>query len=33
MHDNEKCGRKMLEALPQIISKLKKKGFNFGVIN
>lgn len=32
MHDNIKCGEKMLEALPQIIQQLKAKGFVFEVI-
>lgn len=32
MHDNEKCGNKMLEALPEVIKKLNAKGFNFDVL-
>ncbi len=31
MHDNEKCGHKMLEALPFILEKLIAKGFKFDV--
>lgn len=31
MHDNEKCGAKMLEALPVILEKLIEKGFVFNV--
>lgn len=30
MHDNEKCGMKMLESLPTIITELKCKGYQFG---
>lgn len=33
MHDNEKCGNKMLEALPTIIQKLKDSGFTFDVLS
>lgn len=29
MHDNEKCGNKMLEALPQILECLIEKGYKF----
>ena len=32
MHDNENCGDKMLISLPQIIVKLKEKGFLFRTI-
>jgi peptidoglycan/xylan/chitin deacetylase (PgdA/CDA1 family) len=32
LHDNSKCGEKMLEALPQIIHQLKAKGFVFETI-
>lgn len=32
MHDNEKCGKKMLESLPTILKELKKKGFEFGLL-
>ena len=32
LHDNDKCGEKMLEALPLIIDKLKQKGFQFEAI-
>lgn len=32
MHDNEKCGDKMLEILPKVITELLDKGFNFQVI-
>lgn len=32
MHDNEKCGAKMLEILPKVITALQDKGFNFQVI-
>ena len=32
MHDNEKCGEKMLEILPKVIAQLLEKGFNFQVI-
>jgi peptidoglycan/xylan/chitin deacetylase (PgdA/CDA1 family) len=30
LHDNEKCGEKMLQSLPSIIQQLQEKGFNFG---
>ena len=32
MHDNIKCGEKMLEALPKIIHQLKEKGFVFEAV-
>lgn len=32
MHDNEKCGQKMLSALPQILETLKEKGFKFDTL-
>ncbi len=32
MHDNEKCGNKMLAALPRIIQSLLEKGFQFEII-
>jgi peptidoglycan/xylan/chitin deacetylase (PgdA/CDA1 family) len=32
LHDNSKCGEKMLEALPQIIHQLKAKGLVFETI-
>lgn len=32
LHDNEKCGAKMLQALPQIIMGIKEKGFVFETI-
>jgi peptidoglycan-N-acetylglucosamine deacetylase len=32
MHDNEKCGQKMLEALPVVLEKLLEKGYSFSVI-
>lgn len=32
LHDNNKCGEKMLEALPIIINQLKAKGFVFETI-
>lgn len=33
MHDNEKCGSKMLEALPTTIKLLKEKGFLFKTLS
>lgn len=33
MHDNEKCGEKMLDILPEVIGQLLEKGFNFQVID
>lgn len=33
MHDNEKCGLKMLEILPKTIEGLLDKGFRFSTIN
>lgn len=33
LHDSEKFGDKMLEALPKIITQLKEKGFNFKSIS
>lgn len=32
MHDNEKCGEKMLASLPEIIQQLKQKGYKFKTI-
>ena len=32
LHDNKKFGDKMLSALPEIIQKLKEKGFVFSAI-
>ncbi len=32
MHDNAKCGHKMLAALPDILRQLKGNGYTFGVI-
>ncbi|MCB9195356.1 MAG: polysaccharide deacetylase family protein [Flavobacteriales bacterium] len=32
IHDNEKCGNKMLVSLPDIIENLQKKGYKFGII-
>ncbi|CAG5086883.1 polysaccharide deacetylase family protein [Parvicella tangerina] len=32
MHDNEKCGKKMLLALPEIITNLKSSGFQFSTL-
>lgn len=32
MHDNEKCGHKMLEALPGILSELLENGFRFEIL-
>ncbi len=33
MHDNEKCGTKMLASLPEIITQLKAKGFTFSPLS
>jgi len=32
LHDNDKCGNKMLQVLPIIIDKLKEKKYNFSAI-
>ena len=33
LHDNDKCGEKMNQALPVLLEELKNKGFNFGIIS
>jgi peptidoglycan-N-acetylglucosamine deacetylase len=32
LHDNEKCGQKMIASLPELLNLLLNKGFTFGVL-
>jgi peptidoglycan-N-acetylglucosamine deacetylase len=32
LHDNEKCGEKMVAALPELLTQLVNKGFSFGLL-